>query len=238
MVFILDNQETEKKFQRLLTMIKSHKNGDVAELMLKKGITYKRNWGVSLVELRQMAGEFNPDHLLALKLWNKQWRETMILAALLDEPKKVTEEQMDFWTKSFENTEIAEIVSTHLWVKSKFAFIKSLEWCRGKKYLVHYTGIHLMGRLAISEKKALDEMFEAFFDEIPTLAKDIKLSTVIYRSVLAMGSRSYLLNKQSVELTNLLQNSSSDAASKLGVTLYEELTSTHILEIIQRNKNS
>lgn len=232
MSFILDNSETEKTYQQLLSMIKQRKNGDVAGLMNNKGITYKLNWGVSLVELRQMTVEFKPNHLLALKLWNKQWRETMILATLLEEPSKVTEEQMDFWTKSFENTEIAEIASTHVWVKSKFAFIKALEWCRGKKYLVHYTGIHLMGRLAISEKKALDEMFEPFFDEIATLAKDPKLHAVIYRAALAMGSRSVLLNEQATGLAQTLQLSNSENAARLGESLYDELTSEYLRDII------
>lgn len=236
MSFILDNQETEKTFQRLITKIKSLKNGDVSDLMKEKGINYKLNWGVSLVELRNVAQSLEQDHLLALKLWNKQWRETMILAALLDEPVKVTEEQMDFWTKSFENTEIAEIVSTHLWVKSKFAFIKALEWCRGKKYMVHYTGIHLMGRLAITDKKALDEMFEPFFDEIETLAKDLKLYTVIYRSLLAIGSRSIMLNQQATELAKLLQLSNSENAAKLGESLYDELISEYLREIITRKE--
>ena len=236
MSFILDNSETEKKYQKLLSMVKLRKNGDVADLMNSKGIKYKLNWGVSLVELRQMAAQFEPDHLLALKLWNKQWRETMILATLLDEPAKVTEEQMDFRTKSFENTEIAEITSTHLWVKSKFAFIKALEWCRGKKFHVHYTGIHLMGRLAITEKKALDEMFEPFFAEITTLAKDSQLHTVIYRAVLAIGSRSLLLNKLATELAQSLQLSNSENAAKLGESLYDELTSEYLRDIIVRNE--
>ena len=233
MSFILDNSETEKQYQQLLSMIQSRKNGDVADLMNSKGIKYKLNWGVSLVELRQMAAQFEPDHLLALKLWNKQWRETMILATLLDEPAKVTEEQMDFWTKSFENTEIAEIASTHLWVKSKFAFIKALEWCRGKKFMVHYTGIHLMGRLAITEKKALDEMFEPFFAELITLAKDVKLHTVIYRAVLALGSRSKLLNEQAIELAQALMLSNSESAAKLGESLYDELTSEYLHDVIE-----
>lgn len=237
MSFIIDNQETENKFQRLLTTVKLRKNGEVSNLMKAKGITYKLNWGVSLVELRSIAQSIERDHLLALKLWNKQWRETMILAMLLDEPAKVTEEQMDFWTKSFENTEIAEIASTHLWVKSKFAFIKALEWCRGKKYLVHYTGIHLMGRLAITEKKALDEMFEPFFGELTTLAKDTKLHTVIYRSVLAIGSRSIMLNQQAAELAKTLQLSNSENAAKLGESLYDELTSKYLQELLaQREK--
>ncbi|MBT3383609.1 MAG: hypothetical protein HN778_02245 [Prolixibacteraceae bacterium] len=224
MDLILDNKDTEKKYQSILSKIKLARNGDIADAMKRGGIIYKMNWGVSLVVLREMAKEFDPDHLLALKLWNKQWRESMILATLLDEPEFVSEEQMDFWTKSFENTEVAEMASTHLWVKTKFAFAKSLEWCRGKKHLVRFTGVHLMGRLAIVEKNALDEMFELFFDELPTLAKDPKLYTVIYRSVLAMGSRSKLMNDQSIELTKTFQLSDSESALKLGGELFDELT--------------
>ena len=107
MDFILDNQETEQKFQQILMLVKSRKSGEVADLMKLKGINYKMNWGVSIIDLREIAKQFEPDHLLALKFWNKQWRETMILATLIDEPKLVTEEQIDFWTKTFENTELA-----------------------------------------------------------------------------------------------------------------------------------
>lgn len=237
MDFILDNKETEQKFQQLLSFIKSRKNGDVAAMMNKKGLKYKLNWGVSLVELREIAKHYAPDHLLALKLWNKQWRETMILASLLDEPEKVTEEQMDYWTKSFENTEIAEQVSANLWVKSKFAFIKALEWCRGKKYLLHFTGVHLMGRLAIVEKNAIDEMFEPFFEELEVLARNSKLHTVIYRSVIALGSRSKLLNTQSTEFGLQLQQSESEDAIKIGETLYDELTNPYLRETLENKSN-
>ncbi|QGY45334.1 hypothetical protein GM418_17130 [Maribellus comscasis] len=237
MDFILDNQETEQKFQKLLSLIKSRKNGDVSVMMSQKGLKYKLNWGVSLIELREIAKQFESDHLLALKLWNKQWRETMILASLLDEPEKVTEEQMDYWTKSFENTEIAEQVSANLWVKCKFAFVKALEWCRGKKYLVHFTGIHLMSRLAVTEKNAIDEMFEPFYAELEVLARNTKLHTIIYRSVIALGSRSALLNTQSVELALQMQQSDFEDTVKLGETLYEELTSPYFKEIGKTNPN-
>ncbi len=232
MDFILDNNNSEKYYQSLLSKIKLLRNGDIADAMKRTGAHYKMNWGVSLVILRQMAKEFEPDHVLALKLWNKQWRETMILAMLLDEPQKVTEEQMDFWTKSFESIEIAEIASTHLWVKSKFAFVKALEWCRGKKHLVRFTGIHLIGRLAITEKQAIDEMFEAYFDEFPTLAKDKKLYTVLYRTIIALGTRSKYLNESCIELTKNLQLSNSEIAVKLGEELYEELNSGYVQDAL------
>ncbi len=232
MDFILDNKETEKKFQDLLSVIKLRRSGEVSDAMKSKGIAYKLNWGVSLIELREIAKSIEPDHVLALKLWNKQWRETMILASLVDSPEKVSEEQMDFWTKSFENSEIAELASTHLWAKSKFAFIKALEWCRGKKHLVRFTGIHLVGRLAISDKKAINEMFDSFFDEFPTLAKDKKLYTVLYRTIIALGTRSKYLNESSIELAKIFQLSNSENSIKLGEQLYEELTSEYIQETL------
>ena len=237
MDFLLDNQATEQQFRQIIGLIQSHKNGEIAEMMKQKGLAYKQIWGASVIDLREIACQFVPNHLLALKLWNKQWRETMILATLLDEPALVTEEQMDFWTKSFDNTEIAEQASANLWVKSKFAFVKSLEWCRGKKHLSRYTGIHLMGRLAISSKSAIDEMFEPFFGELHTLAKDAQLNTVLYRTVIALGSRSTGLNAQCIELARLLGENTKENAAKLGVDLLNELTSDYFQDAI-KNKTT
>jgi 3-methyladenine DNA glycosylase AlkD len=224
MDFLLDNPETEKEYQRLLRQVKVRKNGEISALMKRQGIEYKLNWGVSVVELRELAQELNPDHLLALKLWNKQWRETMILATLLDEPEKVTEEQMDFWTKSFENREVAEQASANLWVKTRYAFVKAIEWSRGKKHLVRFTGVHLMGRLAITQKEAIDEMFEPFFEELAVVGKDSRLNAVIYRAVLALGARSKLLNNQALELAKTFQLYEQEDTVKLGEMLFDELT--------------
>lgn len=228
MDFLLDNSETEKQYQQLLRQIKLRKNGDVSTSMKRQGIEYKQNWGVSVVELRDLAKNYKPDHLLALKLWNKQWRETMILATLLDEPEKVTEEQMDFWTKSFENREIAEQASTNLWVKTKFAFAKAIEWSRGKKHLVRFTGIHLMGRLALVQKSAIDEMFEPFFEELAVVGRDPRLNAAVYRAVIALGTRSKMLNEMAVELAKSLQLCEQEDAVKLGETLLDELTADYI----------
>jgi len=224
MDFLLDNGDTENEFQQILKRIKLRKNGDVSRTMKEHGIQYKLNWGVSVVELREIARSFNPSHLLALKLWNKQWRETMILATLLDEPDEVTEEQMDFWTKSFESVEMVEQASANLWWKTRFAFVKALEWCRGKKHLVRFTGIHLAGRLALADKNAIDEMFEPFFEELLTLAKDAKLHTVLHRSIIALANRSEMLCRQTIELAENLQLSDSETAVNFGESLYDELS--------------
>ena len=43
MDFILDDKETEQKFQQILKLVKARKSGEVADLMKQKGISYKTN---------------------------------------------------------------------------------------------------------------------------------------------------------------------------------------------------
>ncbi len=224
MGFILDDRQVEKIYQEILAELKTLQNGVAVQLMKQRGIEYKENLGVSIVLLRELAARYNRNHLLVLKLWNKQWRETMILATMLEEPDKVTEEQMDYWTKTFESIEISEQAVMNLFPKIRFAFVKALEWCRGKKYVVKYTGLMLMGALAMTDKNALDEMFEPFFDVIAPLAKDKKLADVFYRSFGQLGRRNTGLNKMALEFAGQLAESENETARELGEELVAELS--------------
>lgn len=228
MNFLIDDPVCEKEFQEILSRIRRSKNGDTVEQMRNHGLIYKMNWGVSIITLREIASKYKSNHLLALKLWNKQWRETMILASMLDNPAEVTEEQMDYWTKSVETTEIAEILNTYLWVKTKYAFIKSLEWCRGKKHIVRYSGLHLMGKLSLTEKSAIDELFEIFFDVLSPLAKDPNLKLVFYRSIILLGSKSLAMNLKVISFAEELLVSEIEHCRELGELILSELKSNFI----------
>ncbi len=219
----MDDRATELQYRELLQKISMHRSGEVADQMKHRGLDYKKNWGVSLTDLRAMAAGVEPSHLLALKLWNKQWRETMILATLTDNPTEVTEEQMDYWTHSFTNSEIAEQASANLWSHTIFAYAKALEWCRGKKHLIRYTAVHLAGRLAMTDKKSPDEMFEPFLEELTTLAKDPTLTQVITRTALIMAGRSEYLRDLIAEWTEALTQSEQEASLSLAVELKEGL---------------
>ena len=223
MDILLDDPVVDGQFRELLAKIRRLKNGETVAQMKAHGLVYKVNWGASVISLRELAKSYERNHLLALKLWNKQWRETMILATLLDEPDKVTEEQLDYWTKSFTTTEIAEQAVANLFVNTKFAYVKALEWCRGKKHLVRYTGLHLMGRLAMVDKKAIDEMFEPFFVVIFPLVKDPALGQIFYRSMLILANRSEQLKAKCIEFLELAQDMDEDHALKMSALLLEDL---------------
>lgn len=212
---IMDDPVTDLQFKEILIQVRRSVNKTLSDQMTAMGIVYKVNLGVPLVTLRETAASFQSSHLLALKLWNKQWRETKILASLLDQPQEVSEQQMDFWTKSFDNCEIAEQVSANLWCRTSLAYVKALEWCRGKKHWIRYTGIHLAGKLAVSDSSSPDEMFEPFFDEFATLSRDPLLSTVIYRTIVNFGNRSDYLDDKISEWVDFLGKDNSEHAANL-----------------------
>lgn len=220
---LIDDPASEQLFKEILAKIRSLKNGETAAQMKSLGLVYKINWGASVISLRELAKSYDKNHLLALKLWNKQWRETLILASLLDEPDKLTEEQMDYWTKSFPTTEIAEQAVANLFVHSKFAYVKALEWCRGKKHIVRYTGLHLMGRLAMVDKQAIDEMFDPFFEVIFPLVKDPDLGQIFYRSMLIMANRSEYLREKSMAFLELAQEMEEEHPKKIAELLLEDI---------------
>lgn len=223
MDIIIDDSQTEKIFQEILGKIRLLKNGETAAQMKAKGLTYKINWGASVISLRGLAKNYEKNHLLAMKLWNKQWRETKILATLLDDPDQLTEEQMDYWTKSFETIEIAEQAVANLFVYSKFAFIKALEYCYGKKPIVRHTGLHLIGRLAMVDKKAIDEMFDPFFKALFPLIKDPGLGHIFYRTFILMANRSEGLKKSCLNFLELVEEMEEEHPKKLAALLLEDI---------------
>lgn len=220
---LIDDPEAEKLFREILAKIRFLKNGETVAQMKAHGLVYKINWGASVISLRELAKNYEKSHLLALKLWNKQWRETMIMATLLDEPDQVSEKQMDYWTKSFMTTEIAEQAAANLFVHTKYAYIKALEWCRGKKHVVRYTGLHLMGRLAMTDKKAIDEMFEPFFEVIPPLMKDPALGQIFYRSMSILANRSEFLREKCRDFLENALEMEEDHPKKLAALLLEDI---------------
>lgn len=235
MDILLDDAKSEQQFRHILTLIPLAKNGETVAQMKERGLIYKVNWGASIISLREIALKEEHNHLLALKLWNKQWRETMILAAMLDIPSEVNEEQMDYWTKSLESPEIAEILNTFLWSKTKFAFIKSLEWCRGKKHLVRFAGLNLMGRLAIIEKSAMDELFEPFFDVLSPLSKDQNLKQVFYRSFILLGMKSKAMNEKAISFAEGLKELDSLTSKTLSEMILNELRSEYVQDLFVKN---
>ena len=128
MSFFITNPELDKQIFEIRRRIMLSMNGDVSEQMIRSGIVYKKNYGVDIPRLKQIAALYHPNHDLAQRLWSLQIRETMILATLLEPIEEFTPENANRWLADFNQTEIIEQVTQNLLSKLPYAEMFCLEW--------------------------------------------------------------------------------------------------------------
>ena len=86
----------------LLQKLKTQANPANLEGMKRYGISTEKRLGASVPFMRQLAKETGKNHTLALQLWDTGYADARILASMVDEPDKVTEQQMDRWVKDID----------------------------------------------------------------------------------------------------------------------------------------
>jgi len=90
--------------EEILKKLKAKARPDQLEGMARYGMVAERRLGVSVPDMRKIAKELGRDHKLALELWKKGIPEARILAAMIDEPEKLTEKQMEDWVKDINSS--------------------------------------------------------------------------------------------------------------------------------------
>lgn len=147
----------------IIKHLKKNSNLRDREGMKRFGIDVKYALGVKIPVLRALAKKIGKDHKLAVGLWKTKIHEARILASMVDEPKKVSESQMEQWVKCFNSWDICDQVCMNLFDKTEFAWEKTKEWPKRKEEFVKRAGFALMACLAWHDKKSSDKKFIEFF---------------------------------------------------------------------------
>jgi len=121
------NDETDRKIKDIRQKIHLSMNGIVSEQMTKQGIKYKKNYGVSVPRLIEIAKTYTHDHNLAQQLFSLKIRETMILAALLEPVNKLTPDAAKVWINEIDQSEIMELSSMYLFSKLPYSNVLCIE---------------------------------------------------------------------------------------------------------------
>lgn len=162
----------QNEYGEILSKLKSLGDPKAVEGMAKFGINTKQAYGVSIPNIRALAKKIGRDHNLAQKLWSSGIHEARILAGIVDDPKLVTEEQMDAWVKSFDSWDVCDQCCSNLFNKTKFAHQKAAQWSKRREEFVRRAGFTLMAALAVHDKNARDEDFIAFLPLIKNASTD------------------------------------------------------------------
>src|SRR5690348_12432773 len=88
--------------------------------MARFGIQTGKALGVSIPQLREVAKQAGTNHELAQKLWKTGIHEARILASMIDDPKKVSEDQMERWATDFDSWDVVDGCCGNLFDKTEF----------------------------------------------------------------------------------------------------------------------
>ncbi|NUN11203.1 DNA alkylation repair protein [Candidatus Micrarchaeota archaeon] len=193
--------------------------------MARFGINPTSALGVSIPVLREIAKKHKRQHLLAAELWATQIHEARILAALIDDPKQVTEKQMEEWVEEFNSWDLCDQACGNLFDKTAFAYEKAIEWSSSKKEFVKRAGFALMACLAVHDKKASNTVFESFLPLIERESSDERnfVKKAVNWSLRQIGKRNPELNKKALKLARKLKESDSKPARWIGSDAVREL---------------
>jgi len=229
-------EEPGMQSEEVLQRLRSLSNPAAVAGMARYGINTENAYGISLYALRPMAKEIGKDHTSAQQLWASGIHEARILASMVDEPIKVTEEQMERWVKDFDSWDVCDQVCSNLFNKTAIAYDKAIQWSSREEEFVKRAAFALMAALAVHDKKAPDEAFERFLPLIKEQSLDDRnyVRKAVNWALRQIGKRNRTLNGAAIRLAREIREIDSRAARWIASDALRELTS----EKVQRKLRS
>ena len=214
----------------VLKILKAKARPDHIEGMVRYGMAAERRLGVSIPDIRKMAKEVGRNHELALDLWKTGIPDAKILAAMIDEPSKLSEEQMEDWVSDINSWDIGDQACMNLFEKTPLAWKKILDWSERKEEFVKRTAFGLLACLAWHDKDAEDEKFINFFPVMKREATDERNSVkkAVNWALRNIGKRNLNLNKAAIKAAKEIQRIDSKAARWVASDAIKELESEGI----------
>tara|TARA_B100000315_G_C14446385_1_gene527000 strand:+ start:170 stop:913 length:744 start_codon:yes stop_codon:yes gene_type:complete len=215
------------KYEEAMNRLRALANPDAVAGMARFGINPEKTYGVATPHLRRIAKEAGRDRTLAQQLWSSEVHEARILASMVDEPRTVTEEQMEGWAKEFDSWDVCDQCCMNLFEKTPLAYRKAVEWSAREEEFVKRAGFVLMARLAVSDKKADDKAFEDFLSLIVGESGDGRnfVRKAVNWALRQIGKRNNALNAKAVETARAIRRMDSKSARWIATDAVRELTS-------------
>jgi len=223
--------------ESVLAEMRSQRNPRAVEGMAQFGISSEGTLGLSMPTLRKLAKRLGTDHALAQGLWKSGVHEAKILAALVDDPKEVTESQMESWVADFDSWDVCDGCCGNLFDRTPYAFKKAVEWSRRKEEFGKRAGYALMAELAVHDKKAADDAFLRFFEAIERGSTDQRnfVKKAVNWALRQIGKRNLRLNRAALELAEKISRKESSSAHWVGSDAIRELKSEALQKKLRRS---
>ena len=214
-------QNPEITIKNIIKELKIYENGPAVDAMVRMGLIYEKNFGVSISNLREIANKYKPDSEIAALLRKMNIRETRILSEMIEDEKTISSEQIDKIVQSINTIELAEQTCINLFERVEYCKNKAIDWIKSEKEFVTTVGYILLSKLAQNDKNADNDFFESFLDS--TIKSSENKSIHIRKSIGAALRRTALRNDylKNKVLSNMEQIKSNK--SRFSDLVYEEV---------------
>jgi 3-methyladenine DNA glycosylase AlkD len=196
------------------------------ENLARFGITASKAFGVSMANIQALAKRLGKSHDLAAALWDTGWYEARLLTSFVDEPARVTPEQMDRWCRDFDNWGICDTLCFHLFDRTSHAWSKVAQWSEERDEFVKRAAFALLASLAGHDKRAADTLFIDSLPSIERAAADERnfVKKGVSWALRMTGRRNPALNAAAVEVARRLAASPDAAARWVGKDALKDFT--------------
>jgi 3-methyladenine DNA glycosylase AlkD len=194
--------------------------------MARFGINAERAYGVSIANLRPLARRLGKNHALAAALWKSDVHEARILAAFVDEPKRVTAAQMDRWVAAFDSWDLCDQVCNNLFVRTPFVETKVAKWAKDQREFVRRAAFALIASYTVHAKGIPDDAFRPMLALVEKHATDPRnfVKKAVNWALRQIGKRSLALHGPALALAERLAASDDKTARWIGRDAVKELT--------------
>jgi len=149
----------EDEVQAALAALRGRATNHDRENMARFGIEAPKAFGVSMSNMQKIAKPMGRKHELAHALWETGWYEARMLACLIDDPARVTADQMDRWCADFDNWAIVDTACFKLFDQAPEAFGRVAPWARREDEFQKRAAFALLASLALHGKGDGDQPY-------------------------------------------------------------------------------
>jgi len=216
--------------EEILKKLKSKARPDQLSGMAKYGMSVGSRLGVAVPDMRAIAKEAKNNHKLARELWSTGIAEARIVAAMIDDPAQVTEEQMEEWVLGLDSWDVCDQLCMNLFDKSSLAWKKVNDWSVRDEEFVKRAAFALLACLAWHDKNSQDRKFIELLPLIKRASTDERnfVKKAVNWALRMIGKRNRNLNKAALDTAREIARIDSKSARWIASDAIKELESSAI----------
>lgn len=174
--YFTENKELTNEIKLIEREFYLSMNGICADKMEDLGLNYKKNWGVTLQRLEEIAKMHTKSYEIAERLWWMTSREAKIMAILLCPIEAMTSSRLSEWQENITTIELAETISMKLLSRNRELIPYTIKQLTNSSEIIQIAATHALARQI---KEIGNDEIKQIIDNLPYKIESISL----YRAI-------------------------------------------------------